>query len=88
MELRHEVQSALLAGVAALFSVANFFVFRPGLPKAVTLILAVSFGSYVIQWFSPVHDQRLTFLCVARLIGFSSLALLLWEEQRARNSER
>lgn len=71
------VLSDLAAGVGALFSIVSFFVFRPGLPRCVAAILAISLASYVFQPLLPVHGFRTdVVLCVARIAGCSSLLLL------------
>jgi len=78
LSLHREVLYHLLATVAAVFSAGSFFVFRPGLPKFVTVVLAISFGSYVVQPFVPIHgNQQQTVLCVARILGFCTLLLLV-----------
>jgi hypothetical protein len=75
--LYHKVLSYLAAAIATVFSVVSFFVFRPGLPKYVAIMLTVSFASYVIQPFLPIHVYHVVaVLCVARTIGFSTLLLL------------
>lgn len=72
--------SYLAAAIAAVFLVASFFIFRPGLSKYVAVILAISFASYVVQPVLPVHGYRqLVVLCIARTIGFCSLLLLARE---------
>jgi CBS domain containing-hemolysin-like protein len=69
--------SYLAAAIATIFSVVNFFVFRPGLPKYVAVILAISFASYVVQPLLPVHDYRdIAVFCIARTVGFCTLLLL------------
>ena len=72
-----EVLYHLLAAIAAIFFAVSFFVFRPGLPKFVAVIVAMSFSSYVIQPFTYVHSHQLTALCVARLLGLCTLLLLM-----------
>lgn len=72
-----EVLYHLLAAVAAVFSIVSFFIFRPGLPRIVALVVAISFGSYVLQPFATFHSHQLTALCVARILGFCTLLLLL-----------
>ena len=69
--------SYLAAAVAAAFLVATFFIFRPGLPKYMAVVLAISFASYVVQPLLPVHGYRqVAVLCIARTVGFCSLLLL------------
>ncbi len=78
--LYDKVLTYLTAAVAAAFSVASFFVFRPGLAKYVAVILAISFALYVVQPLLPVHGYRqVAILCVARTVGFCSLLLLVRE---------
>jgi hypothetical protein len=72
-----EVLYHLLAAVAAVFSAVNFFVFRLGLPRFVAVVVAVSFGSYVVQSFANFHSLQLTALCVVRILGFCTLLLLV-----------
>jgi hypothetical protein len=80
MWLYDKVLSYLAAAVAAVFLVATFFVFRPGLPKYIAVILAISFASYVVQPLLPVHGYRqVAVLCIARTLGFCSLLLLVRE---------
>ncbi len=72
--------SYLAAAVATVFLAATFFAFRPGLPKYVVAILAISFASYVAQPLLPVHGYRqAAVLCIARTAGFCSLLLLVRE---------
>ena len=78
MWLYDKVLSYLAAAVAAVFLVASFFIFRPGQPKYVAVILATSFASYVVQPLLPVHGYRqIAALCVARTVGFCTLLLLV-----------
>jgi hypothetical protein len=78
MWLYDKVLSYLAAAVAAVFLVASFFIFRPGLPKYVAVILTISFASYVVQPLLPVHSYRqVAALCVARIVGFCTLLLLV-----------
>ena len=87
--LHREVLYYLLAAVAAVFSAGSFFVFRPGLPKFVTVVLAVSFGSYLAQPFVPIHgNQQQTVLCIARILGFCTLLLLAWRYFSDLKAER
>ena len=80
MWLYDKVLCYLAAAVAAVFSVLSFFVLRPGLPKYVAVILAISFASYVVQPLLPVHGYRqVEVLCIARTVGFCSLLLLARE---------
>ena len=80
MWIYDKVLSYLAAAIGAAFSVVSFFVFRSGLPKYVAVILAVSFASYVVQPFLPVHGYRqIEVLCIARTVGFCSLTLLARE---------
>ena len=80
MWLYDKVLSYLAAAVAAVFLIASFFTFRPGLPKYVAVILAISFASYVVQPLLPVHGYRqAAVLCIARTVGFGSLLLLMRE---------
>ncbi len=73
-----EVLFHLLAAVAAAFCAANFFIFRPGLARFVAVVLAISFASYVIQPFAPIHGhEQLTALSVGRIVGFCTLLLLV-----------
>lgn len=75
--LYDKVSSYLAAGVAAVFSAVNFFVFRPGLPKFVAVVLAISFASYVAQPLVPIHVYReVAALCIARTAGLCTLLLL------------
>ena len=75
-----KVLSYLAAGVASVFLVVNFFVFRRGLPKCVAIALALSFASYVVQPLLPVHVYReVAMLCVARIVGCCALLLLARE---------
>src|SRR6266853_1363472 len=64
-----EVLYHLLATVAAVFSAGSFFVFRPGLARVVAVVIAIAFGSYVVQSFVIVHSHQLAALCVARIVG-------------------
>jgi ABC-type enterochelin transport system permease subunit len=83
MWLYHRLLSYLAAAVGSVFSVASFFVFRPGLPKYVAAILAISFALYVLQPLLPVHGYReVAFLCIVRTVGFCSLLLLVREYLR------
>ena len=78
MWLSDKVLSYLAAAVAAVFLVASFFIFRPGLAKYVAVILTISFASYVIQPFLPLHGYRqVAVLCIARAVGFCSLLLVV-----------
>lgn len=64
--------------VATLFCVATFSIFRSGLPKFVTVVVAVSFGSYVVQPFAPIHGhEQLAAISIGRIIGLCSLLLLV-----------
>jgi hypothetical protein len=72
-----EVLYHLLAAVAAIFSAVSFFVFRPGLPRFVAVVVAISFGSYVVQPFVDIHSHQLTALCIARILGLCTLLLLV-----------
>jgi hypothetical protein len=72
-----EVLYHLLAAVAALFFGVSFFFFRPGLPRFVAVVVAISFASYVVQPFAAIPSQPLTALCVARIVGFCTLLMLL-----------
>ena len=77
MWLYDKVLSYLAAAVATVFSLVNFFVFRPGLPKYVAVILAVSFASYVVQSLLPIHIYwEVAVFCIARTVGFCTLLLL------------
>jgi hypothetical protein len=68
----------LAAAVAAVFSCVNLFVFRPGLPKYVTVILAILFGSYVVQPLLPVRTYPgIAAICICRIVGFCTLLLLV-----------
>ncbi len=68
----------LLAAVAVVFSVASVFVFRPGLPKWVATIVAVSFASYVVQPLVPIHSHaQVSAVCVARAVGLCTILLLV-----------
>jgi hypothetical protein len=72
-----EVLNHLLAAIAAVFSAGSFFVFRPGLARVVAVVVAISFGSYVVQPFVTVHSHQLAALCVARSLGFCTPLLLV-----------
>jgi hypothetical protein len=72
-----EVLYHLLAAVAAVFSAGSFFVFRPGLARVVAVVVAISFGSYVVQPFAILHSHQVAALCVARIFGFCTLLLLV-----------
>jgi len=67
----------LYAATAAVFCAVNFLTFRPGLPKFVTALLAISFASYVVQPFVPVHQHWLSGVCIGRILGFCSILLLV-----------
>jgi hypothetical protein len=78
-----EVVFDLAAGVAAVFWVINIFVFRPGLPKYVAVVLVISFASYVFQPLLPLHAYReVAVLCIARTIGCLTILLLAWVYHR------
>jgi len=78
LPLHREILYGLIAAIAAVFSAGNFFVFRPGWPKVVTVVVALCFGSYVIQLFVPIHNShQLATLAFARIVGFCTLLLLL-----------
>jgi hypothetical protein len=66
-----------LSTVAAVFWAVNFFVFRSGLPRVVAIIVAISFGSYLVQPFADIHSHQLTALCLARILGFCTPLLLM-----------
>ncbi len=72
-----EVLYHLLAAVVAIFFAVSFFVFRPGMPRFVAVVVAISYVSYVVQPFADVHSHQLTTLCLARLLGFCTLLLLV-----------
>ena len=72
-----EVLYHMLAAVAAIFSAVSFFVFRPGLPRFAAVVVAMSYGSYVVQPLADIHTHQLTVLCLARLLGLCSLLLLV-----------
>jgi CBS domain containing-hemolysin-like protein len=76
--LYDKVLSYLAAAVAAVFLTASFFIFRPGLPKYIAVILTISSASYVVQPLLPVHGYRqIAVLCVARTVAFCTLLLLM-----------
>jgi hypothetical protein len=78
LPLHREVLYELLAAVAAAFSITSFFVLRPGLPKIAAVVLTISYASYVIQSFAPIHGHdHLVVLCVSRMFGFCTLLLLI-----------
>jgi hypothetical protein len=66
----------LFAGVAAIFWGVNSFFFRSKLPRFAAVIIAMSFGSYIVQPFHNIPSHQLTALCLARLLGFCGLLLL------------
>lgn len=72
-----EVFYHLLAAIAAIFLGVSFFTFRPGLPRFVAVVVAMSYGSYVVQPFADIHSHQLIVLCLARLLGFCTLLLLV-----------
>lgn len=77
LPLHREILYGLVAAIAAVFSAINFFVFRPGWPKVVTVVVALCFGSYVIQLFVPIRNpHQLTTLALARIVGFCTLLLV------------
>ena len=68
----------LLAVAGVVFSAASFFVFRPGLPKYVAVIVAISFGSYVVQPLVPIHAHgQVSAVCLARTVGIGTILLLV-----------
>jgi hypothetical protein len=73
-----EVLYDLLAAIASVFSASSVFIFHPGLPRFVAAVVAISFGSYVVQPFVIVHHSQLTAICAARVLGFCTLLLLAW----------
>jgi hypothetical protein len=77
LPLYREVLYHLLATVAAIFSAVSYFVFRPGLPRFVAVVVAMSYGSYAVQPLADIHSNQLTVLCLARLLGLCSLLLLV-----------
>jgi hypothetical protein len=72
-----EVLYCLLAAVAAIFTAVNVFVFRPGLPRFVAVVVAICFASYVVQPFAQVSLPHLTAICSGRILGFCTLLLLV-----------
>lgn len=72
-----EVSYHLLAAVAAIFAAASFFVFRPGSPRFVAVIVGISFSSYVVQPFVKIRSHQLSVLCLARTLGLCTLLLLV-----------
>jgi hypothetical protein len=72
-----EILYFLLAGGAAVFWVAHVFVFRAGSPRFVAAVVAISFSSYVVQRFANIHSHLLAGLCLARILGFCTLLLLV-----------
>ena len=89
LSLGREVIYVVLAAVASVFAIANVYIFRSGLPKYIAGILAISFGSYVVQSFVHPNAQVLRFISAARSIGICTLLLLVrtyFVESKPRNA--
>ncbi len=68
----------VLTSAAAVFSAASVFVFRPGLPRYVAGIVAISFASYVVQPLVPIHGHvQASAVCIARAVGLCTILLLV-----------
>jgi hypothetical protein len=81
-----ELLYLLLAAAAAVFWATHVFVFRPRSPRFLAIVLAISFGSYIVQPFANIQPHLLTELCLARILGFCTLLLLVrtyWVDLRA-----
>jgi hypothetical protein len=80
--LYDEVLCYALAAVATAHLIASFFVLRPGLPKYVAVIVALSFASYVVQPFLPIHNYKhMALLSIIRTVGLCTLLSIAWEYQ-------
>lgn len=87
--LPDQVLAYALVTVAAIFSIANIFILRRGLPKYVAGILAASLTSLLVQPLLPLHSYRqVALLCGARIIGCSSILLLAGTYVLDRRAER
>ena len=76
--LHREILYGLVAAIAAVYSAVNFFIFRPGWPRVVTVVVALCFSSWVIQLFVPIHNpHQLAALALARIVGLCTLLLLV-----------
>ncbi|HEV2116799.1 MAG TPA: hypothetical protein VGR48_12275 [Terriglobales bacterium] len=86
--LYDEVLIYVSASVAALFCIASFSILRSGLAKFVTVVVAVSFASYVVQPFTPIHGhEQLTAISISRVIGLCTLLLLVLRYSRPERSK-
>jgi len=76
LPVHREVLYQSFAALAAVFWAVHILVFRPGLPRFVSVVAAISFVSYVVQPHVHIHFHLLAALCGARILGLCTLLLL------------
>jgi uncharacterized protein YjeT (DUF2065 family) len=66
----------LWAGIAALFSLATVFIWRPGPHRIVIALFSISMASHVLEQFVSLPAQQLRLVATCRIIVAGALILL------------
>ena len=76
----------LLAILATLYSAMNVFIFRPGLPRLVTILFSISMASHVLEQFVVLPAQQLKLAALCRI--FVAVGVILLFLRYRFNSKR